>query len=174
MEQLLRVWASVASEGAIGQAELVDDRHLPAVLIEVGHQLAVRAWRLARPSAPNVIVLYRCLVEVAVDGTMPVVLPLFGMPRTHTASPSTRGGGQISRPRRQSTGKSPTMDTAKARELSTLDATAVLMASRAALRRLPSSSRVDADCPGVDTSVDGMTIHWTAATATPTGTASGA
>jgi hypothetical protein len=53
--------------------------------------------------------------------------------------------------------------------MSTLDAPAVLVASRVALERLPSSSRVDAPCPPVDRSVDNTSVHWTAATATPPG-----
>jgi hypothetical protein len=73
MEQFLRVWPSITSERAIWPAELMDDRHLPALLIEVGHQLTMRAWRLAGSLALDVVVLYRRLVEVTIQGTMPVV-----------------------------------------------------------------------------------------------------
>jgi hypothetical protein len=51
----------------------MDDRHLSALLIEVGHQLAMRAWRLAGSPALDVIVLHRHLLEITVQGAVPVV-----------------------------------------------------------------------------------------------------
>jgi len=73
VDQFLRVRASVASERAIRPKELVHNRHLSALLIEVGHQLTVRAWRLAGPLVLDVVILHWRLVEVTVPGTIPVV-----------------------------------------------------------------------------------------------------
>jgi hypothetical protein len=54
-------------------AELVDNRHLPALLVSVGHELTMCAWRLAGALALDMVVCHQRLMKIAVEGPMPVV-----------------------------------------------------------------------------------------------------